>query len=387
MTHLPGEYDPARRIRPTGRIPAGRGSVIRTNLMKITHIERWRESLSLARPYTIAARTISHVDLFYVRIEIAHGLIGLGAASPSQRVTGETPEACEAALDEAAATLRGADARHLGALCRQLATRLRATPAARAALDMALYDLLGQQLGVPVVDVLGHRGAPLPTSITIGIMDTAQALEDARDYIGRGFCCLKVKIGLDLEADIERLHRLREAVGAAVKIRVDGNQGYGRADTLRLASATADLDLELVEQPLPATDLEGMRQLPAALRARTAADESLIDERDALTLAQPPAACGIYNIKLMKCGGITPAMGIATIAEAADITLMWGCMDESVISISAALHAAHASPATRYLDLDGSFDLTSDIAEGGFHLREGHLHLTDAPGLGVRLKV
>lgn len=112
-----------------------------------------------------------------------------------------------------------------------------------------------------------------------------------------------------------------------------------------------------------------------------------IDERDALALSAPPRACGIFNVKLMKCGGIRPALRIAAIAETARIALMWGCMDESAISIAAALHAAFASPATRYLDLDGSLDLARDVVTGGFHLKDGMMNTMEAPGLGVTLKV
>src|SRR5206468_7134662 len=112
-------------------------------------------------------------------------------------------------------------------------------------------------------------------------------------------------------------------------------------------------------------------------------DESLHDEQDALELVRPTRACGIFNIKLMKCGGIQPARGIARIAELAGVRLMWGCMDESRISIAAALHAALASPATRYLDLDGSLDLARDVVSGGFTLEKGVMRTTGAPGLGV----
>ena len=121
------------------------------------------------------------------------------------------------------------------------------------------------------------------------------------------------------------------------------------------------------------------------MRRKIALDESLLTSSDAIRLAAPPAACGIFNIKLMKCGGVYEALRIATIAECAGIELMWGCMDESRISIAAALHAALACPATRYLDLDGSFDLARDVAEGGFHLRDGLLSISDAPGLGLTL--
>ena len=152
-----------------------------------------------------------------------------------------------------------------------------------------------------------------------------------------------------------------------------------------LGDLAADLGLELIEQPLPGRSISEMRSLPSELRRLIAADESLHGEEDARVLAEDPAACGIFNIKLMKCGGIRPALAMADIARNADIDLMWGCNDESVVSIAAALHAAYACPRTRYLDLDGSFDLARDPATGGFVVEEGRLCLLDKPGLGVDL--
>jgi L-alanine-DL-glutamate epimerase-like enolase superfamily enzyme len=168
---------------------------------------------------------------------------------------------------------------------------------------------------------------------------------------------------------------------------VDANIGYTVEETARFFERTAPLAIEFVEQPVPREAFGEIRTLTPRARARIAADESLHDEKDALALAGPAGepACGIYNIKLMKCGGIRPALRIATIAETAGIALMWGCMDESRISIAAALHAAFASPATRYLDLDGSLDLARDVVDGGFTLEAGVMRTTGAPGLGVRL--
>ena len=253
-------------------------------------------------------------------------------------------------------------------------------------LPAALYDLFAHYLKVPLVDFLGRRHEALPTSITIGIKSTEAALAEAEEYLGRGFSHLKVKLGISLEEDIERLQKLREKVGPAIRIRVDANQGYNTAETLQFERVVEDLDIEFVEQPLPAAAVAEMRELPPSLRRILAADESLLTEEDALKLVQDPPACGIYNIKLMKCGGITSALAIASTAETTGRSLMWGCMDESVISIAAALHTAYSCPATRYLDLDGSFDLARDLAQGGFILQDGRLHLPDGPGLGVQLR-
>lgn len=352
--------------------------------MRITEVQAWKEIIPLTRPYAIAFKDVSAVALHYVRLVTDVGIEGLGSAAPTD-ITGETSEACASALEDAASVLTGQDPRCLRLVTRMLRERLCDTPGACAALDMALYDLLARAIGLPLVDVLGRCHDVLPTSITIGIKSLEETLAEAEEYLGQGFRCLKVKLGREFEEDIGRLRRLRECVGNHVLIRVDANQGYTLDQARRIGVLVADLDLELVEQPLPADAARVMGALPPEMRAMMAADESLHTEMDAFRLTREPVPFGIFNIKLMKCGGITGALAIADIASLARLCLMWGCMDESVISIAAALHVAYACPATRFLDLDGSFDLSRDIATGGFSLREGYLYVVDAPGLGVRL--
>jgi L-Ala-D/L-Glu epimerase len=344
--------------------------------------------LPLARPYTIAFRTIAEVTSALVVLRDEAGHEGLGTATPEPHVTGETPERCLAALAPGALDfLRGAEIETLPALLQTLAARIPDAPAARAAVDIALHDLLAHGLGLSVASLLGRCHRALPTSITIGIKPTDEALAEADEYLGRGFRILKVKIGRALDEDLERLARLRERVGPDVVLRADANQGYTLDETARFFAAAEALGIEFLEQPIAARAVDELRALPAAVRDRIAADESLLAPADALRLVVPPRPAGIFNIKLMKCGGIGPARTIAAIAEAGEVHLMWGCMDESCVGIAAALHAALASPATRYLDLDGSFDLARDVAEGGYTVEEGGLlRPTGGPGLGVRLR-
>lgn len=353
--------------------------------MRITTLASRVEDFELTRPYTINFRSIDDVQMVIVEIGSDEGLTGIGCASPEPAVTGETREACTAALEvDALAWLDGRDPRTLPALCRELEQRLARTPAARAAVDMALHDLLAQHLRVPLVEMLGRAHQSLPTSITIGIKSVEETVEEAEEYAGRGFKILKVKLGHSLDEDLARLARIREQIGKDIGIRVDPNQGYSASQVNTFVERTRCLDIEFLEQPMAADDIDAMRVLPESVRARLAADETLLDARDALTLIEPPRACGIFNIKLMKCGGVRAAGRIADIADSAGVELMWGCMDESIVSISAALHAALASPATRYLDLDGSLDLARDVVDGGFVLEDGFMRTTDAPGLGVR---
>jgi L-alanine-DL-glutamate epimerase-like enolase superfamily enzyme len=355
--------------------------------MKIATVETRVVHLPLVRPYTIAFRTIAEVQNVIVVLRDDRGNVGLGAASPEPHVTGETPERCREALAPGALDfLVGTEARALPASLVELERRLPDAPAARAAVDIALHDLLARGLGVSLGDLFGRAHDQLPTSITIGIKPTAEALVEADEYVGRGFRVLKVKIGKSLDEDLERLAQLRARVGPDVVIRADANQGYSLEETRRLFEETASLGIEFVEQPIKAADIDELRALPENQRRHVAADESLLVPAHALRLAAPPQPAGIFNIKLMKCGGLRPARAIASIAEAAGIHLMWGCMDESCISITAALHAALASPATRYLDLDGSFDLARDVAEGGFLVEGGVMRPIGGPGLGVRLR-
>jgi L-alanine-DL-glutamate epimerase-like enolase superfamily enzyme len=354
--------------------------------VKITAVSARREDFGLTRPYTIAFDTTDSVENFIVRIETDGGAVGYGAASPAPHVTGESLEDCGRALTpENLDWLVGADVRRLPALCRELERRAPRAPAARAAVDGALHDLLAKRLGVPLVEMLGPAHDALPTSITIGIKNVAETLAEAEEYVGRGFRVLKVKTGNALDEDLERLRKLREKYpSGAVAIRADANQGYTADETVRFFRETEALGLEFLEQPIPARD--SLRALPESDRERIAADESLLSDRDALSLVEPPRAAGIFNIKLMKCGGIAAAQRIATIAELSGVALMWGCMDESVVSIAAALHAALASPATRYLDLDGSLDLARDVADGGFVIADGVMRPAGGPGLGVRAR-
>ena len=353
--------------------------------MKIKQVRVRQEDLELTRPYTIAYKAVNHVSNCIVELETDTGQVGRGAANPSQAVVGVDVNDTVAALsDEAVDWLVGGDIRELHRLGAEGQRRFAEQPGAAAALDMALYDLFAQYLEVPLVRYLGQCHSSLPTSITIGIKGVDETVAEGQEYVERGFRYLKVKLGHSPEEDRERLAKLREALGKDVIIRVDANQGYSFEQLENFYDQTLSLNLELIEQPLPVAATEAYRRLPSEVRERIALDESLVNLTDAWQLASRPSAGGIFNIKLMKCGGITPAREIATVAKGAGIDLMWGCNDESIISIAAALHLALATPNTKYLDLDGSFDLARDVVSGGFDVREGCLSVTDAPGLGVR---
>jgi L-alanine-DL-glutamate epimerase-like enolase superfamily enzyme len=356
--------------------------------LRIRSIQASRERFPLSRPYSIAGSTADTdvVENLIVRIDTDAGLVGLGAGAPEDRVTGETEDACAEALSpERIRWLEGRSLDDLGALTAEVRRAMSATPAAQAAIDMALHDLDARRAGVPLVERLGRRHRALPTSVTIGIKPLDATLREADEYLSRGFRVLKLKLGSTLEEDVERTLRLREHVGSGVQIRVDMNQGHSAQDYLAFVEATRKCALEFAEQPLPADRLDEMRSLPAEARDLICIDESVLDDEDAERACVPVPAGRVINVKLMKCGGVTTAMKIGAVAARHGRELMWGCMDESRISIAAALHAALACEQTRYLDLDGSLDLARDVAEGGFVIEDGVMSTTGEPGLGVRL--
>jgi L-alanine-DL-glutamate epimerase-like enolase superfamily enzyme len=353
-------------------------------MTRIKNIHVWSADLGNTKPYTIAFKTVDQVRNAFVEITLDNGLTGIGSGNPSEYVVGENLAQCLEALEEKnLGFLLGRDIRELHQLNYEVWQKFPKNPSARAALDIALYDLFSKYLDVPLVKYLGQKIKTLPTSNTIGIKNVAETLKEAEEYIKHGFHVLKVKLGRDLEEDIERLVKLRERFGNSVVIRIDANQGYDVAQTKSFYKTTAPLNIELIEQPLPAKSINEMKSLPDEIKNKIAADESLISPKDAVELITPPKAAAIFNIKLMKCGGVSQGLKIADIALHAGVDLFWGCNDESIVSITAALHTAFACSNTKYIDLDGSLDLGRDEVKGGFILKDGYMSCADRPGLGV----
>lgn len=351
---------------------------------KIRDISVWDADLGNAKPYTIAFKTVDEVRNVFVELTLDNGVMGIGSGNPSEYVVGESFAQCLEALQEKNLHfLIGRDIRELQQLTFEVWQTFPKNPSARAALDIALYDTFTKYLDVPLVKFLGQKIKSLPTSNTIGIKSVGETLKEAHDFYQKGFRILKVKLGKDLEEDIERLVKLREHFGDRVVIRIDANQGYSVDQTIAFWNRTKGLNIELIEQPLPAKAVTEMKSLPDEVRVRLAADESLITPAHALELIKPPLAAGIFNIKLMKCGGISQGLKIADIALHEGVDLFWGCNDESIVSITAALHAAFACSNTRYIDLDGSLDLENDVVKGGFILQDGVMSCSAKAGLGV----
>ena len=351
--------------------------------MKIQHIEVWPVTCKLAEPYTIAYKTYDSAKIVFTRIETNTGINGFGCCSPDPDVTGETAEQVNQLLvNDITAELIGLPADRLAVPLTKINRYRVSSPGAVAAIDMALFDIWGKICHQPVFRLLGGFREEIATSITIGILPEEETLTKAREFVRHGFQVLKLKGGLDVADDIARVCRTREVVGRDIAIRFDANQGYSVAASIEFARGVKNEDIEFIEQPTPQDDFQALAAVISQSDVPIMADESLKSTQDMMRLAAANAA-DLINIKLMKSGGISGAMGINAIAAAAGIPVMIGCMDEPALGIAAGLHFALASPNVRYADLDGHFDLLADPTRGSVICENGMLRPTGEPGFGV----
>ncbi len=353
--------------------------------MKIAKIETGSIQIPLVTPFKTSLRTATHVDDILVRVTADTGETGFGEAPPTAVITGDTKGSIRAAIEEfIAPSLVGYDIEDLDGIMARLSSCIQKNTSAKAAVDMAIYDLYAKRLGLPLYKVLGGRSNTVETDITISVDTTSKMVSDSLKAVKDGFNILKVKVGKEGLKDVERIAKIREAVGPEIQIRVDANQGWNAKDAVRIITALEDLnlDIDLVEQPVPAHDLLGMKYVTERVYTPILADESVFTAEDAITIIQERAA-DLINIKLMKTGGIYQALKICSIAEIYGVECMMGCMLESKIAVSAGAHLAGAKGIITRADLDGPGLCSIDPYEGGPEYNAGTILLNETPGLGI----
>jgi len=303
-----------------------------------------------------------------VRLE-HDGLEGLGEAAPSHYY-GETAETVEAAL-AAWAPVLGDDPFALDAIAARLDQVVEGHGAARAGLEMALHDWIGKRLGQPTWKLLGLDPARCPRScVTLG-MASPEEMERKLDTV-RDFPLIKVKLGAP--GDVENLKRIR--AGYQGRLQVDANTAWNAADAVRVLRQIEPLEIELVEQPVPRGDLDGLRWVRERSPIPVFADESAHVLADIGVLA---GRVDGVNLKLMKTGGLREMLRMIHAARALGLKVMLGSMVESSLALSA---AAQLAPLADYLDLDGHWLLRHDPFVGAPGER-GAIELSRRPGLGV----
>lgn len=326
--------------------------------------------LTLTTPFRISRSVQTHAHNVQTQVN-ADGVEGIGEAAPSAYY-GERRETVFMALSDFAEQI-DYDSALINDIVEFMDKRLRANASAKASVDMALYDLLGKRLGVPVYQLLGLNPERTPvTSFTIGIDEPEEMARKAAEA-AKTYPILKIKLGAPNDLAIVRA--IRKATD--VTLRVDANAAWSPKQAIKTIRELEPYNIEFVEQPLPSTDIDGLRFVREHSDLPIIADESCITEADIPRLAG--AVDGI-NIKLMKCGGIHHALRMIAVARAHHLKVMLGCMIESSLAITA---AAHISPLVDYADLDGHLLVNDDPFEG-VKVEQGKLVLPKRAGLGVR---
>lgn len=354
--------------------------------MKITEIRLGILSVPLRVPFKTALRTVNSVEDVIVEIHTDTGAVGYGEAPPTGAITGDTTGAILGALrDHIIKTLVGRDIDEFEDLMRALNGCVVKNTSAKAAADMALWDLYGQLYKIPVYKLMGGARKSIVTDITISVNDPEEMARDTVNAVGRGFDCLKVKVGANPALDVARLAAVRQAAGNDMCIRIDANQAWQPKEAVRILNQMQErgLQIEFVEQPVKAHDLEGLKYVTEHAYVPVLADESVFSPQDAVKIMQMGAA-DLVNIKLMKCGGLYNALKIASAAEVYGVECMIGCMLEAKVSVNAAVHLACAKRIITKVDLDGPVLCSEDPILGGAVFHEKDITVSDAPGLGIR---
>ena len=353
--------------------------------MKITEIVLGTISVPLRVPFKTALRTVCSVEDVVVQLITDTGAVGYGEAPPTGVITGDTTGSILGAIrDHIGKAILGREVDDFEDVLQAVQTSIVKNSSAKAAIDMALWDLYGQLYRIPVYKLMGGARKTITTDITISVNPPEQMAQDALSALARGYDCLKVKVGADPSLDVARLAAVRGAVGPDVCIRIDANQAWQPKEAVQILNRMQEqnLGLEFVEQPVKAHDLEGLKYVTERSYVPVLADESVFSPEDAVAIMADHAA-DLVNIKLMKCGGLYNALKIASAAEIYGVPCMIGCMLEAKISVNAAVELACAKKIITKIDLDGPVLCSEDPILGGAVFDEKTITVSDAPGLGI----
>jgi L-alanine-DL-glutamate epimerase-like enolase superfamily enzyme len=342
--------------------------------------------IPLRTPFKTALRTVQAVEDVVLRLHTDSGAVGYGSAPATPQITGDTHASIIAALRDAIGpALLGGEIEDLPALLARVQDALPGCVSGKCAAEVALHDLAGQAARQPLFRLLGGSTSELRTDLTISVDTVPKMLADVEHALGRGFTALKIKLGKDADEDVMRVRAIAAAVGARASLRLDANQGWNVAQAIAVVQALehAGVYAELLEQPVPAADLEGLAAVARAIRTPVMADEAAFDAAQVEAIALRHAAA-IVNIKLVKSAGIGQALAIAECARLHRLQAMMGCMLEGPIGVAAAAHvaAACADVVTR-VDLDGPSLCTFDPVRSNVGFDGPRIRLGEGPGLGI----
>ena len=353
--------------------------------MQIIKAEVTPVEIKLRRPVRMAhLPEIDRVTAVFLRLETRKGDSAWGCTVACPPLTADQPADVIRACRDCATIVPDLPPLDIEYSLARLSPLVEAAPTALCAFDLAFHDLLGLATGLPLYRLLGGYRQRIQTSVTIPIASLAESVEMAQARARLGFRMLKVKGGLDPEEDVRRVQAIHRALPNHI-LRLDPDGGYTVQSAIEVARALEGT-IEMLEQPTPADDLEGLRQVTVNSPLPVLADQSAAGPASVLNLAARQVASGV-SVKVAACGGLRCAAQVDAIARAARMDTRVSCLIEPALLISAGLSFALSSPNVRYCDLDGHLDLLNDPSVAGFSLQDGWLVASDAPGLGCKVRL
>ncbi len=351
---------------------------------QIKHIELHRLRIPLKKPFVTSLGPNLEADNVVVVVRTKDGLVGQGECSPYWTINGETAETCLAVGKHLAGALLGSNATDIEGAHERMDRLIYGNNSINSAFDIALHDISAQAAGISLSDLLGGvRNTDLVTDYTVSIGDAEAMAMDAIDIVRRGFQVIKVKLGGTGNDDIKRIQAIRKAIGLAIPLRIDANQGWDPDTAIRVLNTLANDNIQHCEEPIPRWQFMEMRRVKEASPIPIMADESCSDHRDAERLIAL-GACQRFNIKLGKSGGLFKARKILALAERAGMEVQIGGFLESRLAFTASAHLASTSKAVRFCDMDTPMMFSADPVQGGITYGPcGEIQLPKAIGLGA----
>lgn len=354
--------------------------------MKIKDLEIGKINLPIIGSYKEQGREIKDPKEIVIKLITEDGEIGIGSAVTTAEITGEIESSIIGAIKFIKPLILGKSIDSREEIMTILNRNLVNNNSAKAAIDMAIYDLFGKKYNIPLYKLFGGFSKSIGTDITINYGTIEEMVTKSVEASMADCRNLKIKIGYndDVEGDLDRVFAIKKAIKRGTTIRIDANQGWRPKEAVKIIRRIEDmgLDIEFVEQPVKSWDLEGLKYVTDNVETEILADEAVMGAPEAFKIIKNRVA-DLISIKLMKCGGFHNAIKIYNMAETMGIKCMMGCMTESKIGITAAASFAVAKHNMIKADLDTMLMFSQESIKGGVELKNDILTLSDKPGLGI----
>lgn len=351
----------------------------------IQSITLYASKIKLKEPFIISLGPLTHAENVIVIIKTKEGITGTGECSPFMTINGESMETGMVVGKYLATILKEKNALDMAACHKAMNSVIYGNSSIKSAFDMALYDIASQQAALPLYAFLGgSNNKKLVTDYTVSFKDAQSMAADAATIKANGFQVIKVKLGGTKQDDIERIQKIRDAVGMQIPIRIDANQGWNTKDAVAILKALHPYNIQHCEEPIPRWAFMDLPAIKQQSPIKIMSDESCCDEQDAKRLWSI-GACDYFNLKLGKSSGIFGAEKIIALAEEHDIKIQVGGFLESRLGFTTAAHVALSSDTIIHCDFDTPLMFEEDPVIGGIcYNNKGEISMPDGAGSGAR---